>query len=439
MGNLPRAALREEGPPVLYSMIYCLYNLAASLAAPIGAAYLAVHHKHRPLLGRFSPPLSKFSSDRPAWFQACSVGEVGVARSFIAAFRERWPNIPLLLTCSTVAGHDLAEGACDDIPVGWFPLDHPWIVRRFFSAVSPRVLVLIETEVWPNVVRHAHRRRIPVVIVNGRLSDRHYPRYRRFRGLMRPIFARVTAAGMQNAEYAERLAALGLDRSHIHITGNAKFGDTRTKLAPHVAARLRDEHGFDAETPVLIFGSTRPGDEALAAHCWQALREEFPALRLVVAPRHLDRLNEAIAPFSSEEPLCLRSEVQDGPRPAGRRVVVLDTLGELVAFYAIASVAVIGGSFYPGVDGHNPIESAALGVPTVFGPYMRNFIDAAGMLVKSGGACQVACPEDLLDTLRRLLADSGARAHMAVQARETVSANQGAIQRNLDLLEPLLV
>jgi len=416
-------------------MTYVLYDIATSCLAPFGALWLTAHGRHRPLLARFAPPTPQ-STERPIWVQACSVGEVGAANHLIKTFTERHPDIPVLLTASTVAGHALAQKTVNNVQISWFPFDHKVVVRRFLRRANPRALVLIETELWPNVLRETRRHGIPVVLLNGRVSDKHYARYARFHPLLRPVFRQLSAAGMQNQEYADRLAGLGAVRDGICVTGNTKFDAVLTEVVPATRAAIRQENGFDPDGPVLVFGSTRPGDEALAAQCWHALREEFPRLRLVLAPRHLNRVDEALAPFN--EPVLRRSEVRQGGRPAGEHVFVLDTVGELVGFYAIGTVAVVGGSFYPGVNGHNPLEPAALGIPTVFGPYMRNFIDPARVLVERGGARQVSRPEELLPTLRDLLAHAEARAALAARGREGVLANQGATKRSLDLLDAVL-
>lgn len=414
-------------------MMYPVYQVATSLAAPFGAAWLVVHPRYRPLLRRFAPVIPNGLAAAPLWVHACSVGEVNTSRPLVRAMAQRWPDVPVCLTVSTVAGHDLAGKTCADVPCTWLPFDHLVCVRRFVRRMRPRALVVMETELWPNLLREARRFGAAVMLANGRLSDKHLQRYERLRGLLRPVVAQLTLAGMQNQEYAERLVALGAPPRVVHVTGNTKFDGVATSIGPHVVADLRAETGLDADRPCVVFGSTRPGDEALAAACWKGLRDEFPAAQLVIAPRHIERLGETLAPF--DEPLLLRTHVQQGRRPAGERVFVLDTVGDLVRFYALATVAVIGGSFYPGVNGHNPLESAALGVPTVFGPYMRNFVDPARELVEAGGAVQVGDPEGLADTLRRLLADPEERARLSARAGEAVRRNQGATDRTLDLLE----
>jgi len=416
-------------------MTYVLYNVATDLAAPLGLVYLALSGKHRPLLSRVWPRVPTLA-DRPIWVQACSVGEVGVARPFIRALAERFPGVPVLLTVSTLTGYRLAQGRAGDACVAWCPFDHRLSVRRFLRRASPRALVLIETEVWPNLLREARRAGVPTVIVNGRISDKHFARYIRLRPLIAPAFRLITAAGMQNDVYADRIARLGVAGSAIHVTGNTKFDGVVLEPEPGLRERVRAEHGFAPDAPVLVFGSTRPGDEALAAQCRRILRDEIPGLRLVVAPRHMKRVEEVLAAF--EGPVVRRSAVKAGQEKARDGVLVIDTLGELIDFYAVATVAVVGGSFYAGVNGHNPLEPAALGVPTVFGPFMRNFAEPAQVLLESGGAVQVSRPDDLVGALRELLTDPRARENVGRRGREVVLARRGATGRNVELLASVL-
>ncbi|HNR32428.1 MAG TPA: glycosyltransferase N-terminal domain-containing protein [Candidatus Hydrogenedentes bacterium] len=417
-------------------MTYLLYNAVVRSLAPALALWLRAGRRHRALAARFAPPVPQLQA-RPLWVHACSVGEVNTARPLVRALHERFPDSPVLLTVSTSAGRALAEGMRGECATTWFPFDAPATVRRFVAEARPRVLILVETEIWPNVVRECRRAGVPVVVVNGRISDKHFARYARFRRFFREVFAYVSAAGVQDDEYARRIIALGAPAKAVTVTGSTKFDGAATHIDPRARARVRRENGFQQDDLVVVFGSTRPGDEALAAATWQALRDESPRLRLVVAPRHLDRLDEALAPFA-EEPVLRRSAVLRGERPSGERVFFLDTVGELVQFYAIGDVAVVGGSFHPGVEGHNPIEPAALGVPTVFGPYMRNFAEPARILVTANAARRVLQPDELPDTLRALLRDGTARRTLGTRGRRAVLENQGAIARNVDLIAEAL-
>lgn len=413
-------------------LTYLLYNSSLTIAAPVARVWLRMHAEHRLLLERFAPAPPQLG-DGALWVHACSVGEVNTARPILAALKKRFPETPCLLTSSTATGFSLASGVKEADAVAWCPFDTRAALRRFLDAVRPRALVLVETEIWPNMLRECRRRGILVLIVNGRLSDKHFARYQRRATWLRPVFAQVSAVGVQNDAYAERFVALGVAPESVAVTGNTKFDGVATTVTPRIRSRLRAELGWGSETPVLVFGSTRPGDEALAAACWARLSEEFPELRLAVAPRHLDRAGEAAACFGEE--VARRSLLKaNKQRPGEHRVLIVDTLGELVSFYAIATIAVIGGSFYPGVNGHNPLEAAALGVPTVFGPFMSNFPDPARALTEANGAIQVPAPEALCDTLSQLLRDAAQRRHLGTRGRKAILAEQGAIARNVELI-----
>ena len=416
-------------------MLYGLYNAALSLAAPFVAAWLAAIPRHRPLLHRFDPPLPNLPR-RPVWIHACSVGEINTARPLVRAIQSRWGNLPLLLTVSTTTGYCLAARTLGDVPLAWFPFDHPIIVGRFLRRFDPVTLVLMETEVWPNVVRQAYWRHIPVAIVNGRISDKHFRRYQHLGAFVKEMFGLIQAAGVQNEVYAERMHHLGVSAPAVHLTGNLKFDGVPMEVNPEAVSRVFEETGIARNGPVVVFGSTRPGDEALAARCWRHLRNEFPRAALVVVPRHVSRAGEVARLFA--EPVVRRTEARDRPPGSEARVLVLDTVGELPLLYAAAAVAVVGGSFYPGVDGHNPLEAAALGIPAVFGPFMRNFLDPARILVEAGGAIQVSGPTELLPVLKGLLADQDARQAMGQHAREAVRSQQGAIDLTLDMLGGML-
>lgn len=417
----------------MHAALRILYDTALTLAVPAALPWLALHPRHRPLLARFRPATPAYPSP-PVWVHACSMGEVGAARPILAAMHRRWPGVPLALSVSTRTGYEQATANPGPATVLWFPFDHPLSVRGFFRRLQPRVLVLLETELWPNVLHEARRRGVPVVLANGRLSDKHYARYQKWRPVLRPVFGAVDLAAMQNAAYAQRIVELGAPPERVVVTGCTKFDGVAAEIDGERIRRLRAECGLSEAAPTIVFGSTRPGDEVMAAACWRTLKERYPALRLIVAPRHLDRLDQALAPFAGEQ-VGLRSEQASGNRQ-GARVLFVDTMGELTAFYGMATVAVVGGSFDEQVQGHNPLEPAALGVPTVFGPHMLNFRDPARVLIEAGGAVQLGARADVAAELVRLLDDPRERALLASKARRAIQENQGAIERTLDLLEP---
>ena len=279
------------------------------------------------------------------------------------------------------------------------------------------------------------RASVPVALLNGRLSDKHFRRYARIGSLFRPVLSVLSLAVMQNAEHAARIARLGVNPVAVRIGGNTKFDAVPDAIPAAELDALRDRHVLPLDAPVIVFGSTRPGDEALAAECWRQLKDNHPALRLFVAPRHLDRLPEVINAFDA--PVALRSRIVSGEDTAEKRVCILDTMGELTRFYALATVAVIGGSFFPGVEGHNPLEPAALGIPTIFGPYMRNFADSAALLLDADAAIQIRDPKDLRAALQACLNEPEERAALGNAARAVVAANRGAAKRQVDLLAQL--
>ncbi len=421
-------------PPDLLSRAAALFYRAAWWPAmPLVLPWIAASSKRRGALGRVRPDTPEFA-DRPVWIHACSVGEVNAAAPIVASLRDAMPGMPLLLTASTPTGLALARERAG-VPVAWFPLDHPLTVRGFFARVRPRTLVLTETELWPGVLGRAHALGVPVALVNGRLSDANAARYARFAALWRAGVRGIAAAGMQTEAYAARLIALGAESGRVRVTGNVKFDAAPAPLAQAARAALRGQLGIPADAPVVVFGSTRPGDEALIARSLPALFREFAELRVIVAPRHLDRVPDAERALSAR-PTVRRSAFASGA-PRDARVIVLDTLGELSSLYAIASVAAIGGSFTGEIGGHNPIEPAAHGVPVVFGPDMRNFPDAAATLLAAQGAIQ-APGEALGEALAARLRAPAESREMGRRAGAAIVGSRGALGRTIEMILPLI-
>ncbi len=420
-------------------MSYLIYNVFLIIIEPLLRLYLNIHPKYGTLLARFNPDIIPMSKP-PIWVQACSVGELNTARSLIDSLTRRFPSTPVLVTTSTMSGYALAVNRYSgtDIHVMWMPFDFRNAIRRFIEVLNPRILVLIETEIWPNLLRETNNYGSPVLIVNGRISDKCYKRYMHWTFLFSNALKFIDAVGVQNSTYAERYKMLGSPEEKIYVTGNMKFDSVTTVIDNRSRNRFRILCGFGQNDLVLVFGSTRPGDEALALKCWRALRKEFNDLRLVLVPRHLNRITTIQELF--EEPYVLRSQLeQPGGREINPDIILVDIMGELTAWYALASVAVVGGSFYPGVEGHNPLEPAALGIPTLFGPYTDNFQDPVQVLLESGGAIQVKHPERLQHILQSLLQNPAERRQLGTRSRKVVLQNQGSVELNCDLVEETLL
>jgi 3-deoxy-D-manno-octulosonic-acid transferase len=415
-------------------MSHRLYRAATEILAPAFHGWCRLYPKHRAYAARLRPPLS--SPHTPIWMHACSTGEVNAAAPLVRALTKNLRDVgPLLLSTSTRSGQQTAEQKFPDISKCWCPVDSPSVVQKFYEAINPSALVLMETEIWPNLIEEGHRRDCPLIIVNGRLSRKHFQRYMRWRGLFRDVLRHVDACGVQNAEYGERFAALGVRPERIHCTGNLKFDAVPTEILPEDRANLQKAAGIRADAPVLLFGSTRPGEEQLAWETWSALRTEAPGLQLILAPRHVRRCAEIERTLGAGIRRWTAAGLEGDPTAP---VLLVATLGDLSRFYALADVAVVGGSFSKAVQGHNPLESAALGAPTLFGPHMGNFPEPADVLLKASGAYQCRDKAALLLKLHELLASPALRRKMGTRARRAVFEHRGAAKNNVALIQETL-
>ena len=315
----------------------------------------------------------------------------------------------------------------------YFPLDFPGAARRVIASIDPAFFVCMETELWPNTLRLLAGRSVPIMIANGRLSDRSFRRYRLIRGAMRRVLADVTVFAMQSDEDARRVIALGASPERVVVTGNLKL----EPLADPVGAvdLWRRLLALAPGQPVWIAGSTHRGEEeAVLAHC--GARLDRADLALVLAPRHPERVGEVVGLLKSRGLVAVRRTDLPARRTPGA-VIVLDTVGELAQLYAVADVVFVGGSLAP-LGGHNMLEPAFRGKPVLFGPHTSNFRDAAGVLVDSGGGVVVRDAAELGNELRRLLADPALRARRGAAGRDAVALRHGAVRATLDLIAQYL-
>ncbi len=368
-----------------------------------------------------------------AWIHGASVGEVRIVRGLAARLREERVRLPLAVSAYTASGRAQLP-APPDVDASFFvPLDFPGPTWRVLDALRPAVLVLIETELWPNLLHAAGAGGVAVAIVNGRLSEERMLRYRRLARLYRPLLGRVAVVGAQSEADAARFGELGVPPRAISVTGNVKYDLPVPPLDP---ATLRDRLGLAARRPVFVAGSTAPGEEALVLDAFAIARRAAPELLLVLAPRHVARAAEVAAVVAARglELVRYASPGTVGPRTA---VLLIDTLGDLPALYGLAALAFVGGSLTP-VGGHNVLEPAVCGVPVLFGPHVDHFREPAEALLRSGGGRCLPEAAALGHEVTRLLADSAARHEMGRRAREVVEANRGALERSVALLLALL-
>jgi 3-deoxy-D-manno-octulosonic-acid transferase len=415
-----------------------LYRLALYAAVPlISCLYLwrgLTQRSHwRGFAGRFG-----LGSARPpggVWLHAVSVGEVQACAPLVRALRAAHPQLSLTVTTLTPTGAERARalfGAVAD--VRYLPFDLRSAVRRFLDRVQPRLAVVLETELWPNLYAECARRGVPLVLANARLSQRSLARYLRLGSLFRDTLAHAAQVVAQAGEDAQRFRALGSDPARTHVAGNIKFDFEPPVDIAARGARLRAHYAQDR--PVWIAGSTHAGgeeDAVLAAH--RQLRTKHPRALLVLAPRHPPRFAQ-VAEALALARITYERRTQ-GESSGQCEVLLLDTLGELLDFYAAADVAFVGGSLVP-IGGHNLLEPAALGVPVLTGPYNANSAEIAALLEASGAARQVRDAAGLATGVGTLLADPQLRARMGAAGSAVVAANRGAVQKVLALLEPFL-
>jgi 3-deoxy-D-manno-octulosonic-acid transferase len=369
------------------------------------------------------------------WIHAVSVGEAIAAAPLVEGLRRRHPDLPLVFTTVTETGARVARERYGHLATHrYFPLDLPGAARRVIGAIDPAFLICMETELWPNVLRELAARRVPVMVANGRLSDRSFRRYRRARPLVRRMLGHVTVFAMQTAEDARRVIALGADPERVVVTGNLK-ADAPPDGAG-VTERWRGLFDLGSDETLWIAGSTHRGEDETVLEAHARLREEMPGLVLVIAPRHPERVPEVIRLIEARGWPAVRRSRLPCPREGGA-VIVLDTIGELAQCYSVAAAVFVGGSLVP-AGGQNMLEPALRRKPVLFGPHTDNFREPAARLLEVDGAIRVRDVRELTAALRHLFTDPGLREAMGEAAFLSVSARTGAVGETLDLVSRFL-
>jgi len=366
------------------------------------------------------------------WVHAVSVGESAAAVPLVEGIRRRWPELGIVVSTITPTGARIVgERLAGTAVHRYFPIDLPGPVRRALDAARPRFFIAIETELWPNFLRALARRRIPAMIANGRISDRSFRRYRWVRGLMRRVLADVSVFAMQTDEDARRIIALGAPPSRVVVTGNLK-SDLLPEAAGDDPAGWRARLHLGAGARLWIAGSTHRGEEAVVLDAFLRARSRCPELTLLLAPRHPERAGEVEALIRERGLLAARRSRLPADGAPGA-VIILDTVGELAALYALAEIVFVGGSLVP-IGGHNVLEPAMRGKPVLVGPHMSNFREGAELLQRSGGGLVVKDAPELERELARLLEDRDLARRMGDAARGAFAGRQGAVSATLDLV-----
>jgi 3-deoxy-D-manno-octulosonic-acid transferase len=428
-------------------MILFFYNLSLLAALVAGAPWwlwrMATTRKYREglaeRLGKTPATLAALGRERPLiWLHAVSVGEVLAASRLVGELDRTFPEHRLVISTTTRTGQELARERFGSERVFYCPLDLPWAVRGYLKALRPRLFILAETEFWPNLLSGCFRRGIPVAVVNARISDRSWPRYRFMRALWRPSLCRLSRVLAQSKIDAERLMAIGCLPERVTVAGNLKF-DVRAAKEAEATRLLKALAGG---VRLVVAGSTLEGEEAALLDAWPKLLEAVPQLALVLAPRHPERFRAVAALLENSGFRWVKrsdwraqpAEMLEPVRPGV--IVLLDTIGELASVYSLAAVAFIGGSLIP-AGGHNPLEPAQFGIPIVMGPHYANFRAIADAL-RAEDALRIVAKEELAGTLIELLRDRAAAMTMGERACQVFDRQAGATVRCVDALRELL-
>ncbi len=444
--------------PLFFAWLLNSAYLALLLLTSPWLAWSALKHgKYREgfsqkLLGRVAPR----TSDRPCvWLHAVSVGEVNLLATTLAELKSRHPDWDLLISTTTKAGYDLASRKYSpEYSVFYCPLDFSWAATTAMRRVRPNLLVLAELELWPNLIRAAKQHGAKVAIINGRMGDKSFRGYHRFRWLVRPILRQIDVIAVQNEEIAERFKSCGALQSTVTTTGSLKFDGAQTDRQNKITGSLKALAGITQHDIVFLAGSTQEPEEAYALEIFQTLAAEYPKLRLVIVPRHPQRfeevarlLNESGTDWQRRSKLTpathsSKANNQDAmnSRDATHRrkkVLLVDTIGELAAWWGTATIGFVGGTF-GSRGGQNMLEPAAYGVATCFGPNTWNFRDIVAQLLKADGAKIVQDRHELEQFVRQSLSNPDSAKQLGARAQQLVLAQQGATKRTIDLLEPLV-
>jgi 3-deoxy-D-manno-octulosonic-acid transferase len=454
------ASTRRERIPLIAGLLNLAYVALLAAVAPVILFRMVVRGKYRTgwgqkLLGRVPPR----EGSRPClWLHAVSVGEVLQLEPLLDSLSRSDPSLEFVISTTTPTGYDVARKRYSGRPIIYFPLDFSWSVNAALARINPTAIILVELELWPNFIFAAARRDIPVILVNGRISQRSFRGYRRLLPLMRAILKKITVLAVQSDSYARRLIELGADPARIHATGSIKFDRVETRRDNPRTAALRRLFGLQETDRVFIAGSTQAPEERFALESYLRLARQFPDLRLILVPRHKERFDE-VARLVTDEfqlPLVRRSKLEEGtsatsltPRvgtaaisggPRGYElppVLLLDTLGELSACWGLADIAFVGGSL-TSRGGQNMIEPAGYGAAVLFGPNTWNFKDVVELLLAHGAALVVNDAAELTARLQELLVDRARGSELGDRARQLVTAQAGATARTAALIHNVL-
>lgn len=419
-----------------------IYLLAAFIASPWVVYRLLVRGDRRSLAARFGAGLGE-PLHGSIWLHGSSAGEIALLVPLVERFERNGVTNPIVISAYSATGFSAARKAFPGRRVIYFPFDLSFIVRRFFGRLDPRLIVIVEAEFWPNFLRTAARRNVPVAIINGKISEKSF-RFHRSTRVVPALLRGIEIVAVQTAAYEQRLLELGLSSERLRVTGNMKYDLITAPGQPRESRALRRRLGYEEEDVVIIGGSIHSGEDKALIAAFEKLVAVCPRAALILVPRY-PRDTERVEQLAASKNLTTvrKTAVDSGEvqAPGTAGIFIVDTVGELRALYGVADIAFVGGSlFFRGSNrgGHNLMEPAVLGLPVVFGPYNFSFADTARELVTARGGFEVADVAELVEVLEQLIDEAALRIDAGRRARDVVAAGQGATQRNFDLLMPLI-
>ncbi|HKZ18142.1 MAG TPA: 3-deoxy-D-manno-octulosonic acid transferase [Geobacteraceae bacterium] len=428
---------------MLNMIVYFLYDVLLLLATPIIIGYHLFRSltRGRPvaLFERFgflpSDQKGKIAGFDTIWVHAVSVGETIAVKTLLKAIKERFPQKKIVLSNVTETGRSISLKLAEADLCIYFPFDYGFAARRAISSVSPSLIIIVETEIWPNFLRAARKCNVPVILANGRISDKSFKSYNRLKWVFRRVLRDFSALCMQTQEDARRIISMGAQSSRVYVSKNLKYDVPVAGISQQRFRELRDEYLIPQSLTVITAGSTHQGEEELLAQIYRNLMADERNLLLVLAPRHPERVEKVSEILQKEGiPCALRSKLDARTTPFRcGEVLVLDTVGELTKLYSISDIVFVGGSLIP-VGGHNILEPAALHVPVLFGPFMNNFKEIAALILKFKGGVQVANEAELEQALRSLLDDEDRRREMGRNGARLLEENSGSTERHMEII-----
>lgn len=420
-----------------------LYFLALCITLPyfIIRAFWDPYFYQKKVMPRLRPLPSRSRRKPCLWVHGVSVGEVLAVDNFVNSLEKELPGYEVVISTTTTTGYGVALKTFPDKGVFYYPLDFSGMVRRAFERVHPTVVLLVELEVWPNFLEVARSMEIPVMVINGRITEKSFGRYSKLPPFFRKVFQNVSRYCVQSPEYAQRFKKLGVSPENIRITGNLKYDNAFTGDPGELEEEMLQSLTLDRDCDIIIGGSTHPGEEEILVDIFQELKKDFPSLQLILAPRHPRRVPEIVKMIRSKgEDVILRSSIPKKERSLAnlkKKIILIDTIGELSKIYAVASVVFVGGSLIPR-GGHNMLEPAALGKPILVGPYTDNFKKIVDFLNSHRAIEIVPDGTSLMEKIRFYLGDEEARRNLAKRAKASIEESTGATKITLEEVKKLL-